>query len=511
MFGLGCVLYSLCAGRAPFSGNGTLAVLHSVAHDFPTAPLEINPEIPEWLDRLVIRLLAKNPAERIGSAEEVAELLNRRMISPALSGQETETLGAAPSHGRRERLRRRLAAVFLVLALVSLGVAESSGLTHLSATLIRMSMPDGILSIAIDDPAVAISVEDEGGIVITGAGPREVRLRPGSYRLSAIRHGKTIKDELITITRGGKQVVTISRETSDSPKQADTVAMLLGHVGIVWSVAFSPDGRRSLSCGADGTVRLMDLQSGTLLHQFLHGAALSRVAVTPDGRNALSVGRNFAIKVWDLKSFEEAPSFNGHAAAVQTVAISRDGQFALSGGDDQTIRFWNFATRVEKRCLRGHTGIVKSVAFVGDGRRVVSASDDRTVRLWDLETGEELRRYQGNTDAVHCATVSRDGRRIAAGGRDTVIRIWDLENGELLRSLPDPSSVMSVAFSPDGSRLLSGGWSWAVRLWDVDSGESIRTFEGHRHCVTCATFSPDGRRALSSSYDQTIRSWQLPP
>ena len=103
-----------------------------------------------------------------------------------------------------------------------------------------MLTPDGVLSIAVDDPNVKVSVEGEGGIVITGPGPQEVRLRPGSYRLSAKRDGKTLKDELVTITRGGKQVVTINREPNEPLSASGLIHTLLGHVGVVWAVDFLP-------------------------------------------------------------------------------------------------------------------------------------------------------------------------------------------------------------------------------------------------------------------------------
>jgi hypothetical protein len=65
----------------------------------------------------------------------------------------------------------------------------------------------GTLVIEVDDPAVKVTVEGDGGITIAGAGPQEVRLRPGSYRYMATRDGKLLETELITIKRGDTQTV----------------------------------------------------------------------------------------------------------------------------------------------------------------------------------------------------------------------------------------------------------------------------------------------------------------
>ena len=78
LFSLGCVLYTLCTGRAPFSKDGTWAVLRSVSHDHPVTPREINPLVPEPLDRVINILMVKNSGERIQSAAEVADALRSR-------------------------------------------------------------------------------------------------------------------------------------------------------------------------------------------------------------------------------------------------------------------------------------------------------------------------------------------------------------------------------------------------------------------------------------------------
>ena len=79
LFGLGCVLYAMCAGHSPFRAPTALAVLKRVCDDAPRPPHEVNPEIPDWLEAIVLKLLAKDPADRFGSAGEVADILGRHL------------------------------------------------------------------------------------------------------------------------------------------------------------------------------------------------------------------------------------------------------------------------------------------------------------------------------------------------------------------------------------------------------------------------------------------------
>jgi mono/diheme cytochrome c family protein len=107
-----------------------------------------------------------------------------------------------------QRWRWRLAAAAVVVVLGVLGLTEASA-TSLAATVIRVLTPDGTLVVEVNDPQVKVTIEGDGGIVITGAGLQEMRLRPDKVR--ATKAGKARK-ELVSITRGDKQVVRVSLE-----------------------------------------------------------------------------------------------------------------------------------------------------------------------------------------------------------------------------------------------------------------------------------------------------------
>ena len=79
LFSLGSVLYAMCTGRPPFRAASMMAVLKRVAEDTPRPIREISPEVPEWLCDLISGLHAKNPEDRPTSAQEVADLLARRL------------------------------------------------------------------------------------------------------------------------------------------------------------------------------------------------------------------------------------------------------------------------------------------------------------------------------------------------------------------------------------------------------------------------------------------------
>ncbi|HQX52118.1 MAG TPA: protein kinase, partial [Planctomycetaceae bacterium] len=75
LFSLGCVLYALCTGHPPFRAETSYAVLRRITDDAARPIRELNPNIPEWLERIVMKLLSKSRDDRFESAEQVAELL----------------------------------------------------------------------------------------------------------------------------------------------------------------------------------------------------------------------------------------------------------------------------------------------------------------------------------------------------------------------------------------------------------------------------------------------------
>jgi serine/threonine protein kinase len=77
LFSLGSVLYEASTGRPPFQAVTSYGVLRKIKEQQPTPIRELNPDLPDWFDRVVSRLLAKNPADRFESAAEVAILLKQ--------------------------------------------------------------------------------------------------------------------------------------------------------------------------------------------------------------------------------------------------------------------------------------------------------------------------------------------------------------------------------------------------------------------------------------------------
>jgi WD40 repeat protein len=536
-FSLGSVLYSLCTGRPPFRANSTVAVLKRVCEETPTPIRETNPEIPDWLAAIVEKLHAKDPAGRYQSAAEVAELLSHHLAHvqhpsvsplprPVKRGTHTVGKGRFRGHGRKWHF----AAGVVILGFSSLSLTEATGVTRLADSVIRILTPDGALVVEVDDPAVRVTIEGDGGLVISGAGLHSVQLRPGSYRLRAAKDGRPVRDEVVTITRGEKQVVKVSVEppvkaAATMGEGTGLIRTFTGHTQSVNGVAFTPSGNYILSASGDSSVRVWDFASGEEKQRFEgHRGSIRDVALDPNGIWAISVAGNrqhekvaeWTVCMWEIATGKELHRLSGRGPSMMSVAVSRDGRRALFGNYDGTVWLYDVENWRELRRFNTHPGHC-SVALAPNGKHVLTAAFEGEHRsymsLWNLETGSEDMTFDG-IDGAGRNAFTPDGKQIVSSGYDCLIRVWDAGTArELGRLRGHLGGVIAVAISADGRWVVSGSYDKpnTVRLWDLEKRIELRRFEGHTDGVQGVAISPDGRFAVSGSHDYTIRLWQLRP
>jgi serine/threonine-protein kinase len=124
LFSLGCVLYEASTGRSPFRATTGYGAIRKVIDHQPKSLRELNPELPDWLDVMVFRLLAKRPEDRFSSASDVATTLQQ-----CLAHVEQPRLAALPesvvrnTSGSRFHFSRRFTMVTVLSILALAGSA----------------------------------------------------------------------------------------------------------------------------------------------------------------------------------------------------------------------------------------------------------------------------------------------------------------------------------------------------------------------------------------------------
>lgn len=154
-----------------------------------------------------------------------------------------------------------------------------------------------------------------------------------------------------------------------------------GQKGQVWDILYLPDGRRTITCSEDGSLRVWDLESGK-----------------QEGEN------------WEDKD----------SGTMWAIALSPGGKEVASGSDDGIVRLWDIETGKVTARWTGHGSEVASICWSPDGGQVVSGSSDGTARMWNVESGETiLEPIKTGHMCVRTVHYSPDATMIATGGNNS--------------------------------------------------------------------------------------------
>jgi tricorn protease-like protein len=285
-------------------------------------------------------------------------------------------------------------------------------------------------------------------------------------------------------------------------------ATLTAHSAAVYSVAFSPDGKRLISGAADKTVKIWDVETTASLGNLVgHSALVRSVAYSPNGKTIASVSHDMTVGLWNAATGRKIRVLKGHGEKVNAVAFSSDGKRLASAGWG-VVKLWDVASGRDLSTLRAHKSNIWLVAFSHNGRRFASCSRDKTIKIRSSGAGRGVTILQGHKGWVCSIAFSPDDRHIASGSYDMTVKIWNAATGRAVQTLVGHKSyVYSVAYSPDGKLIASGSWDKTIKIWNAATGKLIATVQGHTAPVNSVVFSPDGKRLASASSDKTVKLW----
>jgi serine/threonine-protein kinase len=129
VYSTGCMLYELLTGAPPFTGESAVAVAYQHVREDPVPPSTVEPDVPQAADAIVLFAMAKNPANRYGSAAEMRADIERALAGrpvharPVSAGSESTGANMSPTSVLlREPPARRRSAAYAALAVAALAV-----------------------------------------------------------------------------------------------------------------------------------------------------------------------------------------------------------------------------------------------------------------------------------------------------------------------------------------------------------------------------------------------------
>ncbi|MFO0878046.1 MAG: WD40 repeat domain-containing protein [Gemmataceae bacterium] len=306
--------------------------------------------------------------------------------------------------------------------------------------------------------------------------------------------------------------------------QAPGSKEIKAHEALVYSLAFSPDGKLLASAGFDGLVKIweFDPSKGELKEKLKltgHAGPVYCVSYNKDGSLLASSSQDKTIRLWTPADGKMQRELKGHGDIVDNIAFSPDGKLLASASADKSVRLWNPADGKEVKNLGSHAKSVYAVSFSPDGKQLASAGADNIIKIYDLASQKELKQLKGHTEPVTGIAFTPDGKGIASISQDRSVRVWDVASGKETKVLgpqvttkdektgkattgpgPNEDDLYGIAFVRNGKALATSGYGGWLKVWDIDAGKPTFSQKLKAFGAYCVTFTPDGK-ALITGHD----------
>lgn len=304
----------------------------------------------------------------------------------------------------------------------------------------------------------------------------------------------------------------------------------LPHQSVVCCVRFSIDGR-FVATGCNRSAQIFEVASGNLVAHLQDGSLpedgdlyIRSVCFSPDGTYLATGAEDKVIRVWEIASRTIKHQFTGHDQDIYSLDFARNGRIIASGSGDRTVRLWDIETNSQVLQLSIEDGVT-TVAISPDNRFVAAGSLDKSVRVWDATSGHLVERLEGEVghkDSVYSVAFAPSGDRLVSGSLDKTIKMWELttpprmmpgsgpRGGKCIRTFEGHKDfVLSVALTPHGEWVLSGSKDRGVQFWDPVTGVAQLMLQGHKNSVISVAPSPTGGVFATGSGDMRARIWSF--
>jgi Tol biopolymer transport system component len=496
LFSLGGVLYEMATGRPAFPGSTSAAIFDAILHKVPTAPVRLNPEIPDELARAILKCLEKDKDLRYQHASELRADL-KRLKRDSTSGASVTGPAASLERPRRRVLPWAVAGVLILATVALVALWRLRRPERPPPTVVQLTWtgkagpatfsPDGD-QIAYgsgggksEEPGLRVKFVEEAEarrLRTDGTGGGFPSWSPDGKQIAFARIGATSPDTVtlyVVSALGGAE-----RRLLDFP----TPARLFTGYQLSWS----PDGRWLAAARAraegetspeSGGIHLIPLGGGEPQPVTFPEPPVLDVcpAFSPDGR-ALAYA-----------ACEGAGGAGTAVCGIEVVSLDAD-----------------FRPTAPPRRLPGPRRWVRGLTWTPDGRSIVfGVNEVPNTYLWRV-------RADGSAPPERVDLAGRGAvHPSAARGRERLAFVRNLWDVDLYRVQPGSSPALAVrstfdelhaTYSPDGRRIaFQSGRSGVSEIWlsDADGSKPSPLTRGPGRSQGSPRWSPEGRSIVFDS------------
>jgi WD40 repeat protein len=290
--------------------------------------------------------------------------------------------------------------------------------------------------------------------------------------------------------------------------RGDPIGSWKVHDSQITSVAPDHQSKRILFGVSDGSVRILNIQTGNQTSLFGHNAPIVDAFFDPVADDddpetaAISASKDGVVMLWDIDRANDPTQVLVLKTQLAELSAIEWRYPAIIGGlGDKGFVAWNALPRSANTNLN-------ILAISRDGNVVAQQSRDgkrRVIKLSDPSgaSPRPLIYFSGHTDQITpTVALSTDGKYLLTTGSDKSLRLWDTTTGVQHQAADGlTADVTAVAFRPDGAYLAVGSKDGTVSLWNVDPLKKLAEQKIHTREVSSIGFDPKGTHLLATSRD----------
>jgi serine/threonine protein kinase/WD40 repeat protein len=463
VYALGVTLYELLTLRPAFDDTNKGRLIEKVLHEPPAPPRRLDARVPRDLETVVLKCLAKEPADRYATAEVLAEDLRRFLADRPIKARRT------PWHEWTWRWCRRNPAVASLLAAVVLLLAAVAVVSTFYAAHQKAA------------------ATDLAGALRDSEAKRWESLRDQARAMRMSRHpGQRVKS--LKAIQEAMQLPLPPEHSLDELRTEAIAALAVPDVEVLqewegWpagTVNLDLDGNleRYARLATDGTVSVRRASDDT---------EIARLQEKTGGD-------------WPHDESDLRFSPDGLFLCVRHLSSGRLTVRRLDGPEPVL-------------CYQGtKAGHGYAMDFSPDGKLLAYFQTDTRIVVVDLTSGQVRSLPPTEAEDQEYLRFSPDGRRFAFAIRRAgiwAVEVRDATTGQVLLSLAHPKGPGYPAWHPDGRMLATScGDDRLIRLWDLASGGLLRVLKGHKNGGMLCAFTHTGDRLISNDWDSVLRIWE---
>jgi WD40 repeat protein/class 3 adenylate cyclase/tRNA A-37 threonylcarbamoyl transferase component Bud32 len=298
-----------------------------------------------------------------------------------------------------------------------------------------------------------------------------------AYRWSPPSHGSDEGRKSVDFRPQGDMVAVLNGSeelTLWDPQSGSQLGESLRTGAALMRALFSPDGKTLAVGDVQGQVWLWDVATRTVRWKTRLSAQITAMAWHPSGKRIAAGADNGSLKIIDAESGALiGPTAKTAASQITDIGFSPDGREVCASSLDSGVDICSGETGAYIGELKNDQYKVWQAQFTADGSIIVARTGEGLVRFYDPKTRGRLMESLECDAFPHTIRLASDGRSVAIGGEDGNAQVWKIDARSIkpLR-VNHQATVNSARFQSGGKQLVTAGTDGRIRMWDLEHPEN---------------------------------------